>query len=230
MVRLTYTFLVLFLFASCDKDENNNDTPREINYTFTTGTEGWAAFFSDYPVGSEEQFQLTFQLANLPAPLDVNTNAIMISGNNHSDDLLSFIVRKIDSLQPNKQYNLTFDVDLASNTPSNSVGIGGSPDLAFGVGAVSVAPLNTPDSDNWYRPNFNSELQSRLSNDTIQMVGTIGVGEDATEYLLINRNNKNSPLRVTTNNKGEIWVMMGIDSGFEGTTTLYYKSIRIKLE
>lgn len=230
MARIFLLLMTLSFFASCDKDGDIKNTKREFTYTFENGTIGWASFFSDYPVGSEEQFQLTFQPANLPPPLDVNTTAIMVSGINHSDDLLSFITRKIDSLQPNRQYKITFDIDLASNTPSNSVGIGGSPDLAFGVGAIPFEPLNDPDTGNWYRPNFNSQLQSRLSNDTIQMVGTIGVGEDATEYRLINRNNKNEPLLATTNNKGELWIMMGIDSGFEGATTLYYKTIRVTLE
>jgi hypothetical protein len=61
------------------------------------------------------------------------------------------------------------------------------------------------------------------------MVGTIGVGEDVYDFTPINRNNNGSPVMVTANSKGELWLMMGTDSGFEGTTTLYYRSIKIKL-
>jgi hypothetical protein len=227
MSRLLLITALLFSFASCDKDDQAG---RGFSYNFTNGTDGWQSFFSDYPEGSEVAYELAFEHTHLPDPLDNSVKALMISGNNHSDDLLSFIYRKFDGLQPNKTYAVTFDVNFASNAPSNSIGIGGSPDLAFGVGGIPFPPANTTDGDNWHRPNFKSDLQSRLSNDTLQMTGTIGVGEDATEFALINRNNNGSPIMLTANNKGELWLMMGTDSGFEGTTTLYYTSIKIKLD
>src|SRR5688500_12926579 len=134
-----------FVYVSCDKNETMS---RDFTYTFSNGAEGWNSFFSDYPQGSEELFELTFGHTMLP---DSSAPAIMISGINHSDDLLSFIYRKFDGLQPGKTYSVTFDVDLVSNVPSNSIGIGGSPDLAFGVGGVSYEPANTTDGDGWYR-------------------------------------------------------------------------------
>src|ERR1700742_1196295 len=78
---LLATFHVL---AACDKDDENY-SGREFTYNFANSTEGWDAFFSDYPQGSEELYELTFGHARLPAPLDVNTPAAKISGNNHSD-------------------------------------------------------------------------------------------------------------------------------------------------
>ena len=229
MNKLIFLLLaLLFSLMSCHKDDTQPNT--EYSYNFSNGTDGWQQFFSDYPVGSEVAFELEFEHTNLPDPLDNNVKALMISGNNHSDDLLSFIYRKFDGLQPNKTYAVTFDVNFASNAPSNAIGIGGSPDLAFGVGGIPFAPANTPDGDNWHRPNFKSDLQSRLSNDTLQMTGTIGVGEDATDFALINHNNNGNPIMLTANNNGELWLMMGTDSGFEGTTTLYYTSIKIKLD
>jgi hypothetical protein len=227
MGRLFFIAVALAMLSACDKDEKVN---RDFSFNFKDGTEGWQSFFSDYPVGAETAFELQFEHSNLPAPLDNSIPALKISGNNHSDDLLSFIYRKLDGLQPNKTYTATFDVQMASNAPTNSIGIGGSPDLAFGVGGIATEPANTPDSDSWYRPNFTSQLQSRESNNTLQMAGTIGVGEDATDFTIISRDNKSTPLRLTTNSNGEVWLMMGTDSGFEGTTTLYYTSIKIKLD
>jgi hypothetical protein len=228
MNRMLFVVFVLFamLFA-CDKDDNS---VRDFAFNFKNDNEGWRSFFSDYPEGSDAAFELEFTHTSLPAPLDTNTPALKISGNNHSDDLLSFIYRKIEGLEPGKTYAVTFDVQMASNAPTNSIGIGGSPDLAFGVGGLPFEPSNTTDGDGWLRPNFKSDLQSRLSNDTLQMIGTIGVGEDASDYVLINRNNNSAPVMLTSNNKGELWLMLGTDSGFEGATTLYYTSIRIKLD
>lgn len=219
--------MLLFFSIACEKNENPG---REFDFAFKSDHDGWQSFFSDYPQGSEALYELTFEYTTLPEPLNTSVPALKISGINHSDDLLSFIYRKFDGLQPNKKYAVTFEVTLASNVSDNSFGIGGAPDLAFGVGGISFEPSNTVDQDGWHRPNFVSRLQSRASNDTLIMTGTIGAGEDVIEYSLINRNNKNNPVMVTTNSKGELWLMMGTDSGFEGTTTLYYNSIKINLQ
>lgn len=224
---ISLVFILLFVSIACEKNENLS---RSFDFTFKNDNEGWQSFFSDYPQGSEALYELTFEYTSLPAPLDTSVPAIMISGINHSDDLLSLIYRKFDGLQPNKKYAVTFEVTLASNVPDNSIGIGGAPDLAFGVGGISYETSNSVDLDGWHRPNFTSRLQSRESNDTLVMTGTIGAGEDVIEYTLIHRNNKNNPVMVTANNKGELWLMMGTDSGFEGTTTLYYSLIRINIQ
>lgn len=32
---------------------------------------------------------------------------------------------------------------------------------------------------------------------------------------------------VTTNNKGEIWLILGTDSGYESTTTIFYTNLSV---
>lgn len=222
------TFLFMLIFASCKKGKEKDVKTFEFN--FTQDTQGWESFFSEYPPGSESFYELEFSHSNLPVPLDANTRAIKVSGNNHSDDLLSLITRKIENLKPNTRYSVTFEVELASNVTTNSPGAGGSPDLAFGVGAVSANPENVINSGH-YRPNFTSLLQSGQSNDILMSIGRIGVSDvHPAPFTLINRNNLSEPMQLRTNDKGEIWFMMGTDSGFEGITTLYYKSIKIRME
>jgi hypothetical protein len=157
--------------------------------------------------------------------------AIKISGNNHSDDLLSLIVRKFENLKPNTIYSVTFDIELASNVTSNSPGIGGSPDLELGVGGLAGLPKSNIDNADYYRPNFVSLLQSRQSNETLKSAGRLGVSPTyPTPFTLVNRNNLSDPISLKTNANGELWLMIGTDSGFEGITTLYYKSIKVKME
>jgi hypothetical protein len=76
---------------------------------------------------------------------------------------------------------------------------------------------------------WDSLLQSRESNSVMQMIGTIGVQDNTTAYTLINRNNIDKPIKLKTNDLGELWLMIGTDSGFEGITALYFSSIIIKL-
>ncbi len=226
-----YLATALFALAcvslvSCRKKDQ--EPVHQYRFQFNAGTHGWKAFFSDYPVGEETFFELEFAHQNLPAPLDPSVKALKISGNNHSDDLLSMITRKFEGLKPNTTYAVTFNVELASNVATNSIGIGGTPDLALGAGGLSYEPKSTVDEQDWYRPNFSSALQSRLSNDTLKMLGRIGVNDTTTDYTLINRNNGKDPVYITSNANGELWLLIGTDSGFEGPTTLYFKSIDIR--
>jgi hypothetical protein len=223
-----FLFFLICCLSSCTKSDKATDH-REFTYNFNAGTQGWDSLFSDYPKGEESFYELEFAYSHLPEPLDTTIRAIKISGNNHSDDLLSFMTTRISQLIPNAVYEVTFDVTLASGVAANSTGIGGSPDLALGMGGIAYEPKNTLDGANWYRPNFTSLLQSRESNNVMQMVGTIGVQDTTTTFTLINRNNTGNPFKLKTNEVGELWLMIGTDSGFEGITTLYFTSIHITL-
>lgn len=223
---LTIILIMSILMLGCE----NDDILWEYEFDFILDSENWQSIFSDYPVGEEDYYELTFEYSNLPAPLNQNIKALKISGNNHSDDLFSAIYRKFDNLQSNTTYSITFDIELASNAPTNAVGVGGSPDLSLGAGGINYLPENTID-ENYYRPNFESELQAGQSNDVFQILGNIGVSDEIpTPFILINRNNLGNPINIQSNSNGEIWLMIATDSGFEATTTLYYKSIKIKFE
>lgn len=225
MKKILLLLFISIALWSCDKDEEN--PKKQFAYNFQNDKQGWEAFFSDYHVGGEENYELAFGHSHLPEPLDTTVPALMISGNNHSDDLVSMLYRKFDGLKANTTYAVTFNIDLASNAPSNSFGVGGAPDLALGVGGLSFAPASTTDDEGLYRPNFISALQSRESNDNFKMIGTIGVGDDIFEFTLINRNNQGAPINIKTNDKGEMWLMIGTDSGYEGVTTLYFTKVTI---
>lgn len=230
MKKAALIFLLLS-FMSCKK--NTAKDPKEFIFDFQKGTYGWNVLFSDYPVGEDSFFELTFEYSWLPPPLDNSCRSFKISGNNHSDDLLSVIYRKIDGLLPNTKYAVSFNIELASKVSTNSVGAGGSPNISIGGGGVSEMPQNRialTGSVNYYRPNFISSLQSNTSNESLKVLGRIGVSDTTTQFTLVNRNNLSEPISLTTNSKGELWVMIGTDSGFEGITTLYYKKISVFLK
>jgi hypothetical protein len=219
----------ILTFAQCEGDEDTPENTLTYTYEFNQDDQAWKPFFSDYPSGAEELYELEFQRTGLPSPLNGETFSLKLSGNNHSDDLLSVIYKKLDGLQPNTAYKVTFDVDMASIAASNSVGVGGSSDLSFGAGGIPFEPANTLDTLDYYRPNFTSNVQSGASNDVFRILGKIGVKENNTEWTMINRNNKNNAISLTTNGQGQLWLMMGTDSGFEATTTLYFRKITVKL-
>jgi len=227
----TGVLILYILLVGCDNENIEIDNPLVFEFNFLTSMHDWESFFSDYPVGEEEFYELEFEHTYLPEPLIQNTKSLKISGNNHSDDLFSAIYRKFKDLKPNYTYSITFDIDLASNAPSNAFGVGGSPDLTLGAGGINYPPENSVDEINHYRPNFESQLQSGISNQVFMVLGKIGVSDEIpTPFMLINRNNLDNPINIQTDPNGEIWLMIATDSGFESTTTLYYKSIKIEFK
>ena len=229
--KLITTILFSVSLLACKKEQGN--TTKEYKYDFNEGLQGWNILFSDYPVGEEANHELIFEHAGLPASLNDTCKSIKVGGNNHSDDLMSMLYRKIDGLEPNTNYYISFSVDLASNACISCAGAGGSPNLCLGGGILSFLPENEIENSSskpMYRPNFVSEIQSCLSNDSISALGKIGVSDEfPTPYKLININNTDESIRASTNNIGELWVLVGTDSGFEGITTLYYKQITIHI-
>lgn len=137
-MKIKYLFFAMLVcFVACDNDEDKSTSPVVIDDTFNTSLEGWEGDFADYPTieGDSLFYELNFAHANLPEPLDKTKKTIMISGNNHSDDLFMFIRKKVTGLNPNQQYEAIFDVEFASDAASNHFGVGGAPGENVYLGA-----------------------------------------------------------------------------------------------
>ncbi len=64
--------------------------------------------------------------------------------------------------------------------------------------------------------------QAQEGNEAV-VLGDIAKPDDGTfDYALITRNNLARPFSFRTDGSGSAWLYWGTDSGFEGTTTLYY--------
>jgi hypothetical protein len=60
------------------------------------------------------------------------------------------------------------------------------------------------------------------------VLGDISVPYNTQGYALITRNNAvNAPFIARSNSNGEIWLIIGTDSAFEGITTLYYTRVNV---
>jgi hypothetical protein len=63
-------------------------------------------------------------------------------------------------------------------------------------------------------------------------MGTIGNTNAAPEYDYVNKGNNTSPypfVRITTNNAGEAWLIVGVDSSYQGVTTVYFTYVGVVL-
>jgi hypothetical protein len=187
--------------------------------------------FADYPKGEEAFFQLTYKNgAALPPNIYAHKPGLKISGNNHSDDLFMYAYKKIKHLKPNTTYQADFSIELASNAPKGSVGAGGSPgdSVYVKIGVVSKKPERYVDDGNYYRMSLDKGNQKSDGQDMITM-GTVGVDTEQNRYRLKTLFQED-PWTVSTNPKGEAWVILGTDSGFEGTTTIFYTNLVVNFK
>ncbi len=219
---------IKFLFAFAIITFATTLNAQTFTYDFSTDSEGWSGDFADYPITDSVSYELEFIRTTLPSPLNTSKYALKITGNNHSDDLFMFIKRKISGLLPNTTYQLLFNVEFASNAPTNASGVGGAPGegVVMKVGATTIEPLKIIEASDYYRMNIDKGDQMNTGAD-MDIIGHVGVSDTTTVFTLINRNNTTHLFTITTDANGELWVCIGTESAFEATTTLYYNQITL---
>ena len=220
--------------VGCGDSVGATDDSFDIAFDFSSDYQGWTAGFSDYPVGKETEWALSSSLAALPAPLDGSRKGILLTGQNHSDDLFMYITREGARLAPNAQYTVRYRVTMATNAPKNCVGVGGSPgeSVVLKVGVTTVEPSRTVDGSQYYRANFDHGAQLNGGRDATP-VGNIANSNtncSVPRYELKEFDSSNSPLTVATTASGRVWFVVGVDSGFEGTTSVYITSVRVAID
>ena len=232
--------LTKLLFAACllnfmgcknhDSPKGNESNIETIRFDFADGLEDWRGDFADYPADNPDFYELEFEHSTLPSPLDQNSGAIKQSGNNHSDDLFMFVKKKISGLTPNQNYRIKYTIEFASNVPDGSLGVGGSPGEAVTIkaGASKIEPEKVLQNDNYYRMNIDIGNQSNAGSDMI-VLGDFSNDTQQAKYRL--KNLSQAPyFEIQANANGEFWLIVGTDSGFESTTTIYYNKISVEFK
>jgi hypothetical protein len=236
-ITLTIAILLIAVFVTL---YSGRQKPIILEYTFDEGTESWSEGFVDLPVNYEEDiYQLEFNHTDWPGGLGKTGKALMLSGNNASDDLFMYVRKQLgtaDGLEPNTTYLVRFEVDFATNAPSGGSGIGGSPGegVIVKVGAAPVEPrplIEDLGGTPCYRLSVDKGQQNDDGANAIR-IGNIAKlhSHDFTSYEIKALANQNEPLEAMTDKDGNLWVFVGTDSGFEGKTTLYYTRIQVTLE
>lgn len=228
---LLFLSLITLLFSNCSDDENDTTNPEfvELTFDFQNDTQSWEGDFADYPVGEEDFYELSYEFSYLPSPLNTNLGALKQSGNNHSDDLFMFIQRQLNELEPNTDYKVSFEIEFASNVANGMVGVGGSPGegVAIKAGVTNIKPEKI-NQEGMYQMNIDKGNQGTGGSDMF-LIGDFSNDTNQNEYTLKNLV-ANNILTVSTNSSGELWLVVGTDSGFEATTTIFYNLIKVKLE
>ncbi len=202
----------------------------EFDFSFAIDADGWVVGFADLP---EDYDQSIYELdgGHRALPDGLEGSGIYLQGHNRSDDLFMYLKRQVEGLVPGASYNVSATVDLATNAPLDSIGIGGSPGQSVYVkaGASTTEPRAAPDSTGHLRMDIEKGNQSR-GGTQMAVLGVVGhpdiVGEEFRRKTL---DTMAGPVVVEADETGRAWLIVGTDSGFEGLTRLYYDRISFTL-
>ncbi|MES2661968.1 MAG: hypothetical protein V4629_01575 [Pseudomonadota bacterium] len=218
------------MLSACAGEES-----KDIEIDFNDNADEWEYGFSDYPRPQENIFELSAEQTLLPASLATNQRGYKLSGNNRSDDLYMFVAKEFTGFLANTRYDVQFEITFGTNAPSNCVGVGGAPgeSVYIKAGASSVQPLSIDDGNNEYLMNIDKGNQATGGSDAI-VLGDFANGTDCeendTSYRAKTLSSVADTFSAYTSDDGSLWIMFGVDSGFESTTTIYLMEGKFKAE
>lgn len=203
------------------------------SFDFRNGAQGWQSGFADLPIQSNGTFDLAAGIRPLPAAVGPGTGYLLQS-ENRSDDIFMFLKRQLgtaDGIQANQAYELRYTITFASNAPSGGFGAGGAPGEAVRLkaGGSTIEPRPVLADDGNLRMNVDIGRNSQ-DGKAASVAGDIANGIEGTDvpYVSLTREHTHTfPVRADA--KGNLWLLVGTDSGFEGFTALYYQKIAVEL-
>jgi hypothetical protein len=227
------SLVLLLVLSSCQVEDPSPDGKVVVNDSFASGLAGWTAGFSDHPKLNNNQdsslYELGAKWAKLPAEISgEQQGGFELQGHNRSDDLFMFIAKKVDKLRPNTTYLVQMELLMASDAIKGSIGIGGSPAESVYVkaGAFNQVPKPILSEGDW-RMNLDKGEQAQ-GGQHMKVIGDLVNGGTQEKYRVFNRK-LSTALEIKSNAQGELWLIAGTDSGFEGLTKLYYLRVKADL-
>ena len=229
-LRRAFTILVVACVSSASCTSTQEGAKAEFSFSFRRDAEGWTAGFADLPAGFDPSiYELDSGHRRLPDGLE--GNGLYIQGHNRSDDLFMFFKRQVGGLKAAAAYTVVLSLDLATNVPTGSFGIGGSPGESVFVkaGASTAEPLAPEDDNGYFRMNIDKGNQANGGRSMVVLGHVAHPAVTGEEYRLKSLDNSGSPVYVTADGEGRLWLIVGTDSGFEGLSAFYYARISCTL-
>jgi hypothetical protein len=199
----------------------------EVEVNFNKTSTDWVGGHSDY-TSDTQPTDVVIQPRRLPGIL--GGHGLYTAGTNRSDDLFIYIKKKFTGFAPDQDYSLMFSVTFLTDAPSGCVGAGGAPGEAviLKAGAAAVEPL-TVAIDGQYQMNIDKGNQARGGKNAVVLGNIAGTNTDCERPRLEWKTlTSPAPLKARSDAAGTLWMMFGIDSGFEGASEIYYGSAMIK--
>jgi hypothetical protein len=218
--------------SKIDAGSGSNHIDREIitRWNFNDGIGGWETGFADYDptVHSDQELGLEAGIETAPSFTNHDGRVLKLSGNNFTDDLISYLTRRLDvddGVVPRQRYRVGFTIAYLSDRPTDA--FGQQEYLKAGAVGHSISRFIGPQGGQ-YDLNIDRGNQSVGGADA-SLVGPITNGlEGQFEWqgVEVRHVHTGSP---QANANGELYLFVATESTFEVITTVYYVSIQVRL-
>ena len=199
-------------------------------FDFESGDQLWTGGISDYPVAYEEDlyFLMSSEKVNNSSFLDESTG-LNISGENPHGDLFYYFTRKVGGLVPNSVYQVDYEFLVYAQLLEEPDRLS-SEELYLKLGAVDHQPeLETVlwrNSLEYKALNIDKgEFNSEGGEDMINLGSIREFTSEVPEVVSGNTFDKN--FVVESNSNGEIWIIIGVDSGIKSHLTFGLEALTI---
>ena len=205
--------------------------PVERTFDFSQGNGGWLSGFADYQPNTAP---LDVVAETRALPTGFSGSGYYIAGTNRSDDLFIYVKTKVSGLVAGTTYRIRSTVDFLTDVPTDCVGVGGAPgESVWIIVAASSTEPQTIFNGSDYRMNIERGNQSQSGRDGLVLgniansVQNCGPRRWESKSLSIPAA---STLTVRADDRGEAWVLVGMDSGFESFSRIYIQRFLVRFE
>lgn len=224
MRKILVLGLIAPLAAGCGNVDLGLNVPA-LEYDMASTASAWTAIYADTAaIHTENDLEWGFGRADLPGNLA--GEGFRLRGKNLSDDMFMAVFRQVDGLEPGMRYTADFTVTFATNALDDQPGAGGSPGSAVGLkaGFADIQPLRVLQGSH-YRMNIDHGVQSNSGRD-MKLIDTIGLDGEVQRWDLKTVRGSHA---FTARQDGRAWLVVGTDSGFEGTTEIFLTRVQVRL-
>ena len=192
-------------------------------FSFVNDAQGFQAGFADYAPGQQGVVAFSATPERVPSPL-AGQSGFALSGNNPSNDVFMYIWKLVAGLAPNQPYTVTVSLRFATNAPPGCPG-GPGENVTIKAGASNLQPATSTqggkvvvnfDKGDQAQPGANAAVLGNFAQ--VPPAGICGQAVYAEKTLTTGA----TAPTVTSDANGQLWLVIGTDSGFSGTTKIYY--------
>lgn len=205
----------------------------QISFDFSDKSDclGWIKNYSNYPYDDPSNIydpDYNNVLDSLPFPLDSNKKAIKLKINNANSGSFAFAFKQI-TLTPNFAYDLRFFTEISTDISKSfsdnqkilnnftTVKVGATNDSGIGTNIVGNPP--------YYETTFDKGATPSLSGSNMIVAGDLTNNLSSSSFSSITLTS--DKFRVTSDNDGNLWVLVGIHSTSNILLEAYLNKITI---
>ena len=215
--------ILLFSLSGCFSEMDDANVASDdllSTFDFEDGEQGWEGGISDFPIDEKDSSDYSFSNIQVPVSLSLENKGLNISADNPHGDLFYYFKRKVSDLGSNITYKIDFEFLVYTQLSQSETT--SSEEIYLKVGAVNYEPnlqqLLWKNSENYFVLNIDKGETNSESGKDIVNVGSVKEFTSDTPDV-ISGNTFDFNIEVESNKNGEVWLVIGVDSGFKSQLT-----------